>query len=41
MQFGSKAAEFLFVMSANFAMLGFEIVKSLTDDIEFVDLGCD
>ena len=37
----AKGAYFLFVLLANFAVLSFEFVEGLADDVEFVDLARD
>ena len=37
-QLGSERADFLLILLANLAMLVFELIERLTDDIQFVNL---
>lgn len=37
-QFIPQAAEFVFILSADFAMLYFKLVEGLANDIEFIHL---
>ena len=38
LKFGSKRADLLFVLQTDLAVLRFELIKSLADDVEFIDL---